>query len=337
MDERILFAQFHEALDVEPRPGAYERMRIAMTNHPVAIKRRPVYRMRWSKMGLRVAAAIAAVVIAIAAGAAILATHHGPTGSLPAGSDRNVKAYQDLVRADYSAMVVSTSNSCNTIDDTTCPSAARAVVVTLQKWVNDLSSFNTPASYVVIDGQLRLHVSEGIRELNAAVAFQRAHNENGFNLAMNSAFYERAWMDPAVFTIEGTYPKVAGSFRDAVNVAKQGLEGCVSSQPGPGDLACQSLAFTPGTCTGAAAQRCESDVQSAGTRLQEFMIGLTQNPVPGGLTANARQVLPDLGAADSALVAITDALLSGDPAKVSASESAFASAILTANGDLSAT
>ena len=41
MDERILFAQFHEALDVEPRPGAYERMRIAMTNHPVVIKRRP--------------------------------------------------------------------------------------------------------------------------------------------------------------------------------------------------------------------------------------------------------------------------------------------------------
>jgi len=210
-------------------------------------------------------------------------------------------------------------------------------VPTLQKWVSDLSSFKTPVSFVAIDGELRRHVSEGVTELNAAVAFQRAHNENGFNLAMNSAYYERAWMDPAVFTIEGTYPKVAGSFRDAANLAKQGLEGCVNSSPGPGDLACQRLSSTNEACTGSAAQSCESDVQSAGTRLQEFVIGLTQNPAPSGLTANARQALPDLAAADSALVAITDALLSGDPVKVNASESAFASAIATASGDLSAT
>jgi len=66
MDERILFDQFHEALDVEPRPGAYERMRFAMTNQPVALKSRPVFRMRWSKMGIRVAAVLAAAVLAVA-------------------------------------------------------------------------------------------------------------------------------------------------------------------------------------------------------------------------------------------------------------------------------
>ena len=31
MDEQILFDRFHEALETEPRPGAYERMRLAIT------------------------------------------------------------------------------------------------------------------------------------------------------------------------------------------------------------------------------------------------------------------------------------------------------------------
>jgi hypothetical protein len=199
-----------------------------------------------------------------------------------------------------------------------------------------MSSFNTPASFAVIDGQLRRHLSEAATELNAAVAFQKARNQTGFDLAMNAAFYERAWMDPAVFTIEGTYPKVGASFRDVVNLAKQSLGGCINSSPGPGDLACQTL-YTHETCTGSAVQRCESDVQSASTRLQEFVIGLTQNPAPSGLTANAQQVLPDLGRADTALVAITDGLVRGDPAKVDAGEIAFTAAIAAADGDLIAT
>ena len=287
-------------------------------------------------MGIRVAAVLVAAVIAVALGAAILATHHGPSGSLPAGTNANVKAYQDMVWTDYNSMSASTSNNCNTIADPDCATAVGRVVPTLQKWVSDLSAFKTPPSFVALDGQLRRHVSEGITELNAAVAFQKAHNQKGFDFAMNAAFYERAWMDPAVFTIEGTYPKVAASFRDAANLARQGLGGCIASSPGPGDLACQAL-FTNEICTGAAVQKCESDVQSAATRLQEFVIGLTQNPAPSGLTANAAQVLPDLARADTALEAITDALLSGDPAKVDAAESAFTDAIGAANGDLSAT
>ena len=335
MDERILFDQFHEALNLEPRPGAYERMRAAMTSHPVAIARRPAFRMRGSNMGLRAAAVLAAAVIAVAMGAAILASHHGPTGTLPAGSDKNVKAYQDMVWTDYNAMDASTSNNCNTIADSDCAAAVSRVVPTLQKWVSDMSAFNTPASFVVIDGQLRRHLGEAITELNAAVAFQKAHDQNRFDFAMNGAVYERAWLDPTVFTIEGTYPRAASSFRDAASLAKQALDACIGQTPGPGDLACQKLS-TSETCTGTAVQRCQSDVQSAATRIQEFTIGLTQNPIPSGLTASAGQVLPDLARADAALVAITDALLTGDSVKVDASESAYASAILSADADLGA-
>ena len=87
MDERFLFERFHEALDMEPRPGAYDRLRTSMKSQPVPPQRRPVFRMRWTKMGLRLTAAVAAVVIAIALVAAFLATHHAPVGIAPAGSD----------------------------------------------------------------------------------------------------------------------------------------------------------------------------------------------------------------------------------------------------------
>ena len=70
MDEKTLFDQFHEALDVEPRPGAYERMRYAFTSHPDARARasapghQPVARNLTWLMG----AAAVLLAIAIVAG-----------------------------------------------------------------------------------------------------------------------------------------------------------------------------------------------------------------------------------------------------------------------------
>jgi hypothetical protein len=46
--------------------------------------------------------------------------------------------------------------------------------------------------------------------------------------------------------------------------------------------------------------------------------------------------MADLAQADAALLAITDAVLRGDPAKADAGETAYASAIAAANLDLSA-
>jgi hypothetical protein len=93
MDEPTLFDRFHEALAMEPRPGAYERMRFAMINRPVALMRLPAFQMRWSKMGLRfTAAAIAAALIAIAVIGVFLVARHGPVGSVPAGGQKPPQA-----------------------------------------------------------------------------------------------------------------------------------------------------------------------------------------------------------------------------------------------------
>jgi len=114
MDERAVFEHFHEALELEPRPGAYERFRTDFMRQSVVAKRRPVFRMRFSKMSLRIAAAVAVVAIAIALVAGFLATYHRPTGNVPAAHDKQLMAYQDLVASDYNAFVDSTSNHCDT-------------------------------------------------------------------------------------------------------------------------------------------------------------------------------------------------------------------------------
>jgi hypothetical protein len=108
-----------------------------------------------------------------------------------------------MISSDYNTMAASTSNHCNTIEDTGCEAATNAVIPTLQRWVGDLNSFPTPARFVAIDGQLRAHLNEVITELNAAVAFQKAKDQTGFDLAMGAAVFERAWVDPTTFVIEG--------------------------------------------------------------------------------------------------------------------------------------
>src|ERR1700694_3380421 len=119
MDEQILFDRFHEALEMEPRPGAYDRMRFAMTNRPVAVKRRPAFRVRWSRMGLRLAAGLTAAVIVIAVAAAFIAAHRGPVGSAPAGQDPKVEAYQALISSDYAASA-NPNFRCNGVQEANC-------------------------------------------------------------------------------------------------------------------------------------------------------------------------------------------------------------------------
>ena len=336
MDDRILFDRFHEALDNEPRPGAYERMRFAMSkNQPVVLKRRPVLRMRWSKMGLRIAAGLTAAVIAIAVVAAFIAAHHGLVGLAPAAPDPNVKAYRDMIALDYNTMAGSTSNHCNTIQDTGCEAAINVVVPTLQKWVGDLNSFQkTPSQFVVIDGQLRRHLNALTADLNAAVSFQKAGNEKGFNPAMNAALYERAWIDPAMFAIVGSYPRAAATYHDAFRLTKQSLAACVNGTPAPADLACTALMAN--VCTSGDAATCESSVQSADTQIQNFLIALLQNPAPSSLSTKNAQLLADLGQADTALIATTDAVLHGNATQVGAGQTSYAAAIFAADADASA-
>jgi len=88
MDERFVFDRFHEALKLEPQPGAYERFRADFMKPSVAATRRPVFQLRFTKMGVRFAAALAVIAIAIALAAGYVATHRS-TSQVPAAHGQN--------------------------------------------------------------------------------------------------------------------------------------------------------------------------------------------------------------------------------------------------------
>jgi hypothetical protein len=328
MDERVLFELFHDALAIEPRPGSYERMRIALTTYPVPLKRLPVFRMRWTKVGFRTAAALTAVVLAIALVAAFLLTRHGPVADVPAGQDRGVVAYQAMFQSDYHTLVDSTSNHCNTIEDQDCEAAAKQVTATAQQWIDHLESFRTPSRYAVLDLQLRYHLREVIVELNAAVAFQKAHDEKGFRLAMNGAYYERGWIDTPVNLVAADTGKQAASYEDAFSLSKQILSKCINGAPVSGGP-CAKVTQQP-SCLGIYAELCQSYVQDSQTQMLIMMVALTQSPAPPDKAAKSAKLQTYLAQADTALLAIIDAMLKGDAAKIDAAQQTFAGALLHA-------
>lgn len=333
MDERALFDLFHDALEIEPRPGSYERLRLALTKPPVAVKARPAFRMRWTTMGFR-AAAVTAVVIAIALIAGFLAVRqYRPVGNVPAGQDQSVTAYRSMIQSEYQDMAASTSNHCNTIDDTGCEVAVRPVVAALQKWVDHMNSFQTPPRYAVLDMQLRQHLKELIVELNAAVAFQKSNDEKNFRLAVDAALYERGWINPPILFINGYVPdarRPGNSPDEAFNTAKQELSGCLSGQAGINGIGCAKLARHPSSCLGANAEDCQAYVKDAETQMQNLMITLMTKPPSPDQATKFSKLLGYLAEADTALLAITDAILKGDAAKIDAALQSFSGLLLFA-------
>jgi photosystem II stability/assembly factor-like uncharacterized protein len=85
IDERDVFERFHEALDAQPGPGAFDRLQAALVERPVMPPRlawtvRPVPRV-----GLRVAAAcLIAVLLTLAVASAFLAVHLRASRTTPA-------------------------------------------------------------------------------------------------------------------------------------------------------------------------------------------------------------------------------------------------------------
>lgn len=331
MEERTFFDRFHEALDIEPRPGAYERLRTELTRKPVALKRRPAFRMRFTKMTLRLTAAVAAVLIAIALIATFVAVHNHPVGVVPA-TDANVKTFRALIVADYNAMNASTSNHCGTIDDAGCAAALVPVIAALQKWADDINAYpNTPAQYKLLASALRVHVLSVIKDSNAAIAYQKAGDAADFDFAMRGTFYQRAWVDPASFAIEGTYQGGAPTYSQAVAAAKRAIQGCMSSTPGPYVLGCNHLQqYEP--CDGAQKQVCEADLENTETLIEQSLVDTALNP---SSKTSYLQLQQDLGSADAGLLAIREVLVNrGDSGDLNIAQTAFSKAMNAAEFDV---
>ena len=336
VDERALFDRFHEALDIEPRPGAYERLLTQLTNQPVVLKRRPAFRMmRFSNMTLRMAAALTAVLIAIVLIATFIAVHNRPVAQIPARPDQNLTAYRALIERDYNALVGASSNHCGTIQDQGCASAVVPVDAALQKWIDDMKAFPTPPQLVALDAALRAHLKAGIDDLNAAVSFQTAGDVTGFTMASNAALFERAWIDPATSGLDGTFPGTGNSYRDAVDLTRQSVSGCLGSTPGAVEFQCHRLQAYE-SCAGAQRLQCEGDIQSMEINVETFLVGMAEHTAPSSQAPQYARLQSDLVRVDAALLAIHAANLRADASAINTAEGSFVSAMATTETDLSA-
>ena len=332
MDERTLFDRFHEALDIEPRPGAYERLRTELTRQPVALRRRPAFRMRFSKMGLRMAAALAAVLIAIVLIATFVAVHYQQVGENPAGT-QNLNAYRAMITADYNAMDASTSDHCNSLDDTGCAAAVQRVDAALRRWISDLTAFRTPAQFVALDAILRAHLQDGIDDLDSAVGFQRQGDVAGFTLAMNAAYYERAFYDPVTRGLEGTATGTGNSYSDALDLARASVNECVMPNAIPSCQRLQTSLQLFGPCAAVNSGQCESDIESLQTTIATVLINMAQHAAPASLAAHYSRAEADLVQVYAALIAFHQAVLHG--ASTKAAEDSLISALMATQTGLS--
>src|SRR2546423_117330 len=114
MQEDLMFDRIHDALEIEPPNGAYERLRIALNQKPVMPYRWPAFQTRWSKVGFRLVAAVAMVALAVALFAAALAIRSASSNQVPAGSGMSIPAYKNMGGSDNAVAAAARADPCDT-------------------------------------------------------------------------------------------------------------------------------------------------------------------------------------------------------------------------------
>jgi hypothetical protein len=306
MEDRVLFDRMHDALDIEPPAGAYERMRIALAKSPATPHGWPVFRMRGSKMGFRIAAGLTLIVLVGAIVAAYLAAHNATSSRVPAGSGRTVAAYQNLMNVDDQKAIATWSAPCDTATHTGCRVDATRAIPALQSWLDDLNRSEPPARFLIVDAQLRLHLSASIAALNALLAASQANDSSGMDRAYLLGLAGRTWTDTVVPSIVSSKQVDAVAYVSSVRAAGATMIACTSCQilDGPTAIDC-SQNQTP---------TCQDLLDAAAGPVAGFQSALAASSAPASLTAADTRLQQDVAQADSALIAMYAALSRGDQA-----------------------
>ncbi len=328
MDDRTLFDRMHDALDIEPPAGAFERMRIALAKSPATPHGWPVFRMRGTKMGFRLAAGVTLLVLVGAIVAAYLAAHNATSSRVPAGSGQTVAAYQNLVNVDDQKAIATWSAPCDTSTHTGCRVDATGAIPALQNWLDDLNRSDPPARFLIVDAQLRLHLSASIAALNALLAASQTNDSSGMDRAYLLGLAGRAWTDTVVPSIVASKQVTAAVYVNSVHAAGATMIACTSCQilDGPTQIDCsQNQAPT-----------CQDLLDSTAAPVAGFQSALAASSAPASQSAADTRLQQDLAQADSALVTMYAALSRGDQAGFNAGRDTLRSAFSAVDLDVSA-
>ena len=315
MDEPILFDRIHEALDVEVPGGAYERLRVALTKTPVKARRWSSFQVRLS---LRVAAVLTALVLGVAVLAAIVTTHHVAEVT-PADSAQAIAAYKKMVYDDWTVIQNSEDPASACTADTgvaTCEAAVSAKIRLGNQLLNDLDHFQTPARFAVVEAQLRRHAAAQNSYLNELLAASQARDVNRMDRARAALIDGRLWLDAMLSAISYSQQATAAGYTASVREQQRLLDTCT---------ACQNLATQ--------VQMRESVVADATAQVARFQGALVESAAPTSLAAKDKQLQLDLARADTALLTMKTALLTGDQAGFDTARTSLRNALTAVGAD----
>jgi hypothetical protein len=259
--------------------------------------------------------------------AAYLAAHNATSSRVPAGSGQTVAAYQNLVKADDTRANNAWSAPCDTTQHSGCQSNATRAIVALQQWLDDLNRSEPPARFLILDAQLRLHISGSIAGLNALLAASQANNSNAMDRAYLLAADGRGWTDTLVLSIVSSKQVSATDYTNSVRAQSTYLTSCATCQV----LAGQSLIDCSQDQT-----NCQNLLDGAEGPVQNFQSALAAFAAPDSLSAKDTRLQQDIARADSALVAMRAALSTGDQAGFNAGRATLRSALAAVSVDAAA-
>lgn len=327
MDDRVIFDRMHDALDIEPPAGAYERMRTALAKSPAKPHAWPVLRMGGSKMGYRLAAGLAVIALAAAIFAAFFAAHNATTGSVPAGSGQAIQAYQRLVGGDETRANATWSAPCDTTIHTGCQGDATRALVALQQWLDDLNRSEPPARFLIVDAQLRLHISGSISGLNALLAASQANDSNGINRAYLLGLDGRVWTDTVVPSIVSSKQVTAAEYTNSVRAQSSSLTSCADCQvlTGQSQIDCsQNQDF------------CQTLLDGTELQVASLQTAVTAFAAPDSFLAKDTRLQQDLARADSALISMRASLSTGNQGGFDAGRITLRTALAAVSLDIAA-
>jgi len=327
MEERTLFDRIHQALDVEPGPGAYEQLRIALAKRPVKPQRWPAFPMRWSKMGLRLAAVATVLVLAIAAGAAYLAAHGVADRATPADSEHAIAAYKLLLYNDYIEIPAAPiEGACFGNQFAACEADVSLRIPVANQIQNDLIRFQPPARFAIAVAQMRRHNALQIARLNAVLVASRALDAAAMSRSVAAVVSGRPWMDAMFNSILSSQQVTVATYIRSVSNEKRNLDQCVQCQ----DLAGQSRI----SCTGSQVASCQALLESTAVQILSFQTAVVLIAAPSSLAVQDNWLQLDLAVADTALLTMGEALSTGDQAGFNAGRVSLQQAIAAVNVDV---
>lgn len=255
---------------------------------------------------VQLAAGLLIAALAAAAAATFFELRNHAPQSAPAASPKAYLAivYRDVNQADSSG----DGTSCATLQST-CPMPGRPVFAALQRWLGDLNGFETPSKFAVIDGQLRRHLVSTSSVLNAVVTAYQAQDQTGLDSANYALSHQFDWLDNVAASILQSRSVDAAAYIASVRIAKQSFDACST---------CQSLIFSGPDCSAVQSVICQHDVFVAMSTIEPFEANLVRYRPPSSLAARDQVLQRDLAQADTAVLAIADAQLTGDQARFDA-------------------